>query len=139
MTKPPEMGQSEDNTEVWPPPPNTSEPQPQVPQKVGGALILALGIISIVILPLLGPVAWIMGSKALKKIKAGQGELDKRGVVVAGLVCGIIGTVIMVCNIVLFGVLYYQGAFNASGPVQKAVTPAPPPKPIPMSPKPKHH
>jgi hypothetical protein len=31
-------------------------------------LILVLGILSIVCLPILGPVAWIMGNKALQEL-----------------------------------------------------------------------
>lgn len=37
-------------------------------------LILVLGILSIVCLPILGPVAWIMGNNALKELDQGFGD-----------------------------------------------------------------
>jgi hypothetical protein len=61
-----------------------------------GTLILVLGILSLVCLPILGPVAWIMGNNA---INAGVDE-SQRGTVNAGRICGIIGTVFMVLSIV---------------------------------------
>ena len=67
-------------------------------------LILVLGILSIVCIPLLGPVAWIMGNKALQELDQGFGYLKSRGLVVAGRILGIIGTVLLVlsCIYVIF-------------------------------------
>jgi len=67
-------------------------------------LILVLGILSIVCIPLLGPVAWIMGNKALQELDQGFGDPNSRGLVVAGRILGIIGTVLLVlsCIYVIF-------------------------------------
>ena len=67
-------------------------------------LILVLGILSIVCLPILGPVAWIMGNNALKELEQGFGDPNSRGLVVGGRILGIIGTVLLVlsCIYVIF-------------------------------------
>lgn len=63
-------------------------------------LILVLGILSIICIPLLGPVAWIMGNNALKELDQGFGDPNARGLVVAGRILGIIGTVLLVLSCV---------------------------------------
>lgn len=59
-------------------------------------LILVLGILSIVCIPLLGPVAWVMGNNALRELDQGFGDPNSRGLVVAGRILGIIGTVLLI-------------------------------------------
>lgn len=44
-----------------------------------GTLILVLGILSLVLCGLLGPVAWIMGNNALRNIDAGLGDPMSEG------------------------------------------------------------
>ena len=74
-----------------------------------GTLILVLGILSLICLPILGPVAWILGNNA---INAGVDE-SQRGTINAGRICGIIGTVFMV-----IGVIYW--IFVGSAVVREA-------------------
>jgi hypothetical protein len=65
-----------------------------------GGLILAFGIIAIVSfffcfllgLPL-GILAWIWGSKDLKAMDAGEMDPEGRGMTLAGMITGIIGTI----------------------------------------------
>ena len=62
---------------------------------VNGATYLTLGIISLVLCLPLGPVAWSMSSNALKvldRYERQTGDYSQRGMVVAGRVCGMIGT-----------------------------------------------
>ena len=60
-----------------------------------GATILVLGILSLLLIgPILGIVAWVMGNKDLKKINSGKILPDERGTTLAGMVLGIIGTFI---------------------------------------------
>ncbi len=61
-----------------------------------GTTILVLGILSLVICQLLGPVAWIMGNNALKEIDASPSRYGNRGQVQAGRICGIIASVLMI-------------------------------------------
>lgn len=64
-------------------------------------LILVLGILGIVLCPLCGPFAWIMGKGDLAKMDAGTMDPVNRGVTKGGTICGIIGTVLMVVSLVL--------------------------------------
>jgi len=57
-----------------------------------GPLILVLGLLGIIACPILGPFAWIMGRKDLGRIKRGEVDLSARPTTLAGMVCGILGT-----------------------------------------------
>ena len=65
-----------------------------------GTLILVLGILSLVCCSPLGPVAWIMGSGDLKRIEAGEISREAKGLTQAGMICGIIGTGLLVLGII---------------------------------------
>lgn len=60
-----------------------------------GTTVLVLGILSVTICALLGPLAWHYGSDELRRIDMGMANPLKRGEVVAGRVLGIIATVLM--------------------------------------------
>ncbi len=62
-----------------------------------GGAILTLGILSIVICGLLGPIAWIMGNTDLSEMRAGRMDPDGESVTQAGKICGIVGTVRALC------------------------------------------
>lgn len=81
-----------------------------------GTLILVLGIVSIVLCQLTGPVAWIMGRKALREIDASRQPTTNRGQVMAGMICGIIGTVFLVIAVlyVVFALVVFAGAAGTS-------------------------
>lgn len=64
-----------------------------------GTTILVLGILSLVICQLLGPFAWSMGSKALKEIDLNPGRYSNRGNVVAGKICGMISTILLIVSL----------------------------------------
>jgi len=64
-------------------------------------LILVLGILGIVLCALCAPFAWIMGKGDLTKMAAGTMDPANRGVTKGGMICGIIGTVLMVIGVVL--------------------------------------
>ncbi len=70
------------------------QPQSWLPPHRGGT-ILTLGILSLVVCQLCGPFAWAMGSKDLKLINSGAMDPMGRGTTQAGMVCGIIGTCLM--------------------------------------------
>ncbi len=78
-------------------------------------LILVLGILGIVCLPILAPVAWIMGNNALKELDQGFGDPNARGLVVAGRILGIIGTVLLILGCIYAIVMFvFFGAMAAS-------------------------
>lgn len=64
-------------------------------QQGRGGLILTFGILSLLLLgPILGIPAWVMGNGDLKKIRAGAIEIAHHGLTKAGMILGIIGTFI---------------------------------------------
>lgn len=81
-----------------------------------GTLVLVLGILSIVICPILGPFAWIMGKNDLAEIAAEAMDPAGEGTTKAGMICGIIGSVLLVLQLlwVIFVVVLGVG-MAASG------------------------
>lgn len=74
-----------------------------------GVLILILGILSIILLgPLSGIPAWIMGRNDLKKIESGLIPDSEKGLTKAGKILGIIGTFLALV-LVLLGIAMVVG------------------------------
>ena len=68
-----------------------------------GGVILTLGILAIVLLgPITGIPAWVMGHHDLKEINAGLIPQTERGMTSTGMILGIIGTCLGV--IILLGI-----------------------------------
>lgn len=65
-----------------------------------GSTILILGILSLVVCGILGPIAWSMGNTELQRIDAGQVDPSTRGNVTAGRICGMIATILMIVSFV---------------------------------------
>jgi len=79
-------------------------------------LVFVLGLLSILICGLLGPVALIMGKGDLAKMDAGQMDPSGKGLTQAGWICGIIGTVFLVLGLLwtVFVVILGVGAAATS-------------------------
>ncbi|SDC96775.1 DUF4190 domain-containing protein [Nocardioides lianchengensis] len=89
-----------------PPPPEYGAPQPPyggAPQNhPRGTLILVLGILSLVCCGLFtGIPAFIMGRSALAEIDANPVPTANRGLIKAGYICGIIGTVLSIVGLIV--------------------------------------
>lgn len=67
-------------------------------------MILILGILSIVVCGICGPIAWVMGNQAMATLNRYGDPLNQRNMVIAGRICGIIGTAFLG-----LGILYYIG------------------------------
>jgi len=78
------------------------------PRSSNATTILVLGILSLVVCAVMGPIAWWMGSAELKAIDAGLVSQQDRGTVNAGYICGIIGSILMLISIVM--VLFVFGS-----------------------------
>ena len=77
-------------------------------------LSLILGILSLVLCQLLGPVAWVIGKRTVDEIDAAPGSYSGRGLAQAGYICGIVGTVLLGLSIVFVAVVVAFGvAFRA--------------------------
>lgn len=83
-----------------------------VPAHPQATTVLVLGILSIVLVPLLGPVAWVMGRKALREVDASPTLVSNRSQLVAGMVLGIISTAMLAIG--LFWVLAVIGLLFAA-------------------------
>jgi hypothetical protein len=71
------------------------QPHPGYPESSQGVLALVLGIVSVVSLPFLGPVAWWIGLSDKRAVDAGRRDPSGRGPAVAGYVLGIVGTAVL--------------------------------------------
>ena len=80
---------------------------------VNGATYLTLGILSLIICPVLGPIAWSMSNNALAvldRYEPQTGDTSQRGLVVAGRICGIIGTVFFLLGLCVYLLRSYGSA-----------------------------
>ena len=73
-------------------PPPRQDPYPEQGQAVTA---LVLGILSIIVCQLLGPVAWKLGSDELRGISEGRRPPEGLGMAQAGRITGIIGTCLL--------------------------------------------
>jgi hypothetical protein len=102
----------------WTPPPGYYGYAPAQPNDGQAVAAMVLGIIALVgmcaygIPLLLAPVALFLGRASMKRIDASRGQLGGRGMAQAGLIMGIIGTVILALCILAVGVFI---AFLAAG------------------------
>jgi len=64
-----------------------------------GTTILVLGILSLVICSILGPIAWSMGNEENRRIAAGQAPPDSNAA--AGRICGMIASILLILSGVL--------------------------------------
>ena len=85
---------------------------PLVPPNEKNALLaLIFGLIGISACQILAPAGWILGAKSRRKIKESNGALAGDGFALAGMICGIVGTVVLVMGILyfLFFILVFGG------------------------------
>ena len=67
------------------------------PHRAG--LVLTLGIVGLLCCPLLGPAAWVMGQADMREMDAGRMDPGGRGVTQAGVILGIVGTILLALGI----------------------------------------
>ena len=71
--------------------------------------VLVLGILSLVVCQILGPIAWVMGNNELAGIDAGRRPPQNRGTAQAGRILGIISTVLMIIGVVILFIFLFIG------------------------------
>jgi len=79
------------------------------PEDSQATTILVLGILSLVVCQILGPIAWVMGNTELAGIDAGRRPPQNRGTAQAGRILGIISTVLMIIGVVFLFVFLIIG------------------------------
>lgn len=67
-----------------------------------GVLLLVLGILGLILCQLLGPVAWIMGKGDMAEIDAGRMDPEGRGLTQAGMILGIVTTILLILGLLSF-------------------------------------
>lgn len=112
----PAQSSAEDYEDDYEPRPVRSGRRRRFQMEHRGALVLTLGILSLVMCPLqvLGPVAWVMGNNDLAAMRAGRMDRSGEGITQAGRICGIIGTALLILSCVVaclyFGLFAFLGA-----------------------------
>lgn len=104
-------------SQVPPPPPYSQTPYPgggdPYPGPRGDAknatTALVLGIVSLVVCSILGPVALILGRNAMKEVDASGGALGGRGKAQAGFILGIVASVLLVIGLIAVIAVYAGG------------------------------
>ena len=82
---------------------------PDMPPHAPSAVTaFVLGILGVILLPLLGPVAWVLGRRAQQEIDVSGGAIGGRGLATAGKVLGMIGTLLLVLVIIALAALLAQ-------------------------------
>jgi hypothetical protein len=108
--QPPEDAGSPPPQDAPYPPGPQDRPYPPAPPTYGygyapehpqGTTVLILGICSLVVCQLLGPVAWWMGNSALREIDANPYAFSNRSTVQAGRVCGVVATALTAVGAVI--------------------------------------
>ncbi len=93
-------------TTPLPPPPGDPPPAPApgtgtggFPESSNAVAALVLGIVGLVLAvaccPITSPIAWALGASEVSAIDAGRRDPQQRGLAVAGMIMGIIGTVLL--------------------------------------------
>lgn len=84
-----------------------TSPAGQFSEKSQATTILVLGILSLVCLPILGPVAWVLGNQELNAVQQGRRDPANRSTANAGKILGIIGTalILVVAAVAIIAVL----------------------------------
>jgi hypothetical protein len=78
-----------------------------------GTTVLVLGILSLVICGLLGPIAWVKGNTAKREMDAQPGvQWSNRGSVTAGRICGMIASILLIIGVVVFVLLVATSSSN---------------------------
>jgi hypothetical protein len=72
-------------------------PRPGEPHR--GTLILVFGILGLLMCPIFGIAAWVMGRADMAKMDAGQMDPEGRSNTQAGVICGMIASVILVLQL----------------------------------------
>lgn len=82
----------------------SNSPYPMAPPNESKAVVaLVLGILGLTTCAgLTSPFAWVMGANSRKRIKESGGQLGGDGLALAGMICGIVGSVLLILYVLYF-------------------------------------
>ena len=104
----------------YPPPPGGQYPPgyfpgyPVPPKHPQATTAMILGILGLVLCGVIGPFAWVIGSKAVKEIDANPSAYSGRSEANAGKIMGIIGTALLGLSVVFIGLIVVGLAVGSS-------------------------
>ena len=81
------------------------------PNASNAVTALVLGILGVLLCPLLGPIAWVLGRRGEQEVDASGGAVGGRGLATAGKVLGMVGTFFIVL-VVVGGLLIVAGSLS---------------------------
>ena len=81
-------------------PVDVAAPQLATLRSSNAVTVLVLGILSVVVCGVLGPIAWWMGKRELDAITYGELPASGLGMTKAGYICGIVGTALFAITLV---------------------------------------
>jgi hypothetical protein len=70
-----------------------------------GSAVLTLGILGLAVCAICGIIAWVMGSSDLAKMRAGTMDRSGEGSTRAGMICGMISTILAAVALVVWLVI----------------------------------
>ena len=82
------------------------------PNASNAVTAFVLGILGVILCPLLGPVAWVLGRRGEQEVDRSGGALGGRGLATTGKVLGMVGTFLMVL-VIAAGLALLAGAPTA--------------------------
>ena len=109
---PPQFGQQQPG--YGQPMPAYGGPMMQYPEGSQSTTVLVLGICSLVVCGLLGPVAWKMGNDEISAIDSGRRDPTKRDQANIGRILGMVSTGLMAIGLLFFLVFIVFGVFAAA-------------------------
>lgn len=93
----------------------TSVESPYALRPNHGILGFVLGLAGIFLLQFLGPVAWILGRRNLNQRRVGVMDRNGESLTQAGMLLGMIGTLLLLLQVLVFGFFWYMFARAFSG------------------------
>ena len=98
-----------------------------------GQLIMILGILSFVVCaPIMGPIAWIMGSRDLKEMQAGTMDPTGEANTKVGKICGMIATILGYLGICIY-IIIIAGVVGSAVATKGTTTNSPDLAPVPST------
>lgn len=79
-----------------------------------GVMILVFGILSLVVCPLFGVAAWVMGNTDLEEMAMGLMDPTGRDLTNAGRICGMVGTGLLVLQVLIVIIAVFMMALTAN-------------------------
>ncbi len=86
-----------------------------------GTTVLVLGILGLVVCPICGIIAWVMGNGDIAKMQSGIMDPEGLSQTKAGKICGIIATILTIVFVIVYGIVIVVavGAAATQGALQQ--------------------